>query len=302
MSFVPSPIQREVLDKGAMPLKSSAFPFHFSLKIHNIPCRFHFSSEALLEKLKKFFPLTWQQSFLEEEVIEIYWESPQSILKRDLPNWGELRSSDCHFLDNWVLQRDFIAQSCDPKKYFLVAEQQVDDGLFNFLRYLLPRELLQKNSVLFHSSCVVDERNGAYLFFGPSGAGKTTLSQLCQGGNVLGDDMNLLKIENKKVLVEPALVGQRYYSPKNFAKTFEIKAAFWLTQFGRIEISSLQEGSLNKLLSSFVGLFWDQLSTEDYQKVFNLAHTFSKKLRLMELKFNPTQEVWDHVRNFGQNL
>ena len=69
--------------------------------------------------------------------------------------------------------------------------------LENHLRVLVAYRLLAVGGVLLHSSGVVDgqDQNSAgraYLFLGPSGAGKTTVARLSreQGLAVLSDDMN----------------------------------------------------------------------------------------------------------------
>jgi hypothetical protein len=67
-------------------------------------------------------------------------------------------------------------------------------GVFeNFLRVLVAYRLLESGGALVHSAGVV-EKGRAYLFLGPSGAGKTTLARLArsEGRWVLSDDMNAL--------------------------------------------------------------------------------------------------------------
>lgn len=63
--------------------------------------------------------------------------------------------------------------------------------LENFFRVLTAYRLLETGGVLLHSAAVV-EGDGAFLLLGPSGAGKTTASRLCEerGGLVLSDDLN----------------------------------------------------------------------------------------------------------------
>jgi hypothetical protein len=65
--------------------------------------------------------------------------------------------------------------------------------LENFLRVLLAYRLLELGGAVLHSAGVVD-RGRVFLFLGPSGAGKTTLSRLSeeQGRSVLSDDLNAL--------------------------------------------------------------------------------------------------------------
>jgi hypothetical protein len=70
-------------------------------------------------------------------------------------------------------------------------------GIFeNFLRVLVSYRLLAEGGVVLHSAGVTagPRGEGAFLFLGPSGAGKTTLSRLSEarGHTVLSDDMNAL--------------------------------------------------------------------------------------------------------------
>lgn len=65
-------------------------------------------------------------------------------------------------------------------------------GVFeNFLRVLVAYRLLATGGALVHSAGVVEEGR-AYLFLGPSGAGKTSVGRLARsaGRTVLSDDMN----------------------------------------------------------------------------------------------------------------
>lgn len=64
----------------------------------------------------------------------------------------------------------------------------------NFLRVLVAYRLLALGGVVLHSAGIATGDGGAYLFLGPSGAGKTTLSRLSQerGHAVLSDDLNAL--------------------------------------------------------------------------------------------------------------
>ena len=61
----------------------------------------------------------------------------------------------------------------------------------NFLRVALAWKAVDRGGLLLHSSGVV--RDGkAYLFFGPSGAGKTTIARLCAEDLLLNDDCMLI--------------------------------------------------------------------------------------------------------------
>jgi hypothetical protein len=67
-------------------------------------------------------------------------------------------------------------------------------GIFeNFLRVLVAYRLLELGGAVLHSAGVADG-GGVFLFLGPSGAGKTTLSRMSEerGRAVLSDDLNAL--------------------------------------------------------------------------------------------------------------
>jgi hypothetical protein len=64
-------------------------------------------------------------------------------------------------------------------------------GLENYLRILTAAFILEQGGFLLHAATVV--RNGrAYVFFGPSGAGKTTVTLLSPRDRVLSDDLTLV--------------------------------------------------------------------------------------------------------------
>lgn len=66
-----------------------------------------------------------------------------------------------------------------------------DRGLENFLRVMTAAFILERGGFLLHGSAVV--RGGkAYVFFGPSGAGKTTVTDLSPDDLVLSDDLTLV--------------------------------------------------------------------------------------------------------------
>jgi hypothetical protein len=77
-------------------------------------------------------------------------------------------------------------------------------GVFeNFFRALASYRLLQRGGTLIHSCAVVDDGH-AYLFFGHSGAGKTTIarSAMRAGKTVLSDDMNAIDASGNRPSVE----------------------------------------------------------------------------------------------------
>lgn len=97
----------------------------------------------------------------------------------------------------WLAGPDFIARFAPGP--FPAGTQWLpgsDDDRFltpfeNFLRVLMAYRLMHRGGVLFHS-CGVAVDEGAYLFFGRSGAGKSTMGRraLASGYRILSDDIN----------------------------------------------------------------------------------------------------------------
>ncbi len=69
-----------------------------------------------------------------------------------------------------------------------------------FLRVCLTFLLLEKNGFLMHAAGIVRDGNG-YCFFGPSGAGKTTLAEKFARNEILSDEICALTLENGSVFL-----------------------------------------------------------------------------------------------------
>lgn len=263
----------------------------FSVSIHGIELCLISQNSELIKALKGFFPVSWQLQ--KPGALKVEWRAP------DEEQWDRIVDPNCQFEDNFISQRDFLARTVSKNHIQVLTPESIDDGFFNFLRALLPIRLLELGKVLFHSSCVVNNKGEAFLFFGPSGAGKTTISRLCAegGAEVLGDDMNLISVQGDHVYVEAAAVGQRIFDKKNFGQTYPIKKAFWLQQGPLNRVRHLQTGQMGLLLSSFANLFWEQLTSSQYSQLFELLSKVHLHLDVNELEFRKDNEVWDYVQS-----
>jgi hypothetical protein len=77
-------------------------------------------------------------------------------------------------------------------------EKAFDIGLRALLTVLLPRH----NALLFHGAATVSEGQG-FLFFGPSGAGKTTIARLSNdaGKRILADELAAVRCTDGRFLL-----------------------------------------------------------------------------------------------------
>ena len=135
----------------------------FNVNFHGVNLQFRFRSEALLEELRSYFPKAWWLSDKEScPLLVVHWSAPSEFNLRNIEQWAQLSSPDCYetsfFDDSWVVQRDFMARELGSEESVttlcLLSSLEVNDGLFNFLRYYLPKYLLPLKKILLHSSCV----------------------------------------------------------------------------------------------------------------------------------------------------
>jgi hypothetical protein len=117
-----------------------------------------------------------------------------------------------------------FAASYDPPSRLSVlslAEEPEDRrrlSFENFLRVITSWLALDEGGFLFHSSALVHDGE-AYLFFGPSGAGKTTCCRLAEGlAEPLNDDLVLVRrAEDTGIWVAAAVPFTGVYGPREEA-------------------------------------------------------------------------------------
>lgn len=113
---------------------------------------------------------------------------------------------------NTAFHRDFAAK-IDGNSIYAVVGPEIEDALHNLLRWVLPPLLLRKNALLLHGAGLVYENQG-YVFFGHSGAGKSTISQLVKkvqpDAQLLGDDAVIVSTSKNKIYLHSAPLGCGY--------------------------------------------------------------------------------------------
>ncbi len=74
----------------------------------------------------------------------------------------------------------------------------------NFFRNVVAYRLLELGGVLLHSACMVNHDKKAWLFVGNSGAGKSSIAEICSkaGYSILSDDLNAIVPDGDKLYVE----------------------------------------------------------------------------------------------------
>lgn len=275
------------------------FQFKQSISWHGLNVNLNLQSELFLNEVKAYFPVQWLTNIDQSlPSIDIYIFDD---VKNGVSNEFWLDADPiCHLhMDDsteWACQRDFIARK-NGDKIISICRNSISDGFFNLMRWVLPRFWLARNQFLFHSSCVLNENNEAFLCLGPSGAGKSTISKFLPQTQVLGDDMNLVTVsDGGKAFVTPSLLGQSYESNTLFGKSYPLKQIFWLEKSSENKIVKNGDLSLRlKVCMSLVNIFWQQLDERDFSAIQMVIASLNKNYDIQELQFSLDKGVWDYV-------
>ncbi|MCC6137137.1 MAG: hypothetical protein IT287_00770 [Bdellovibrionaceae bacterium] len=284
----------------ALDVSTRTFNHSVDIWIHDIPFRFCVTSEEVIQRLYDIYPLDWfkTQTSSEVEPHVVYWLNNEDFGFTDA-QWEDNESYECLLYESqsrhFAIQRDFLGIE-EKNHAVLVCSYVIGDGFYNFLRWLAPKYFIRTNKLLLHSSCVLDSHKQAYFCFGPSGAGKTTIASLVPRSRVLGDDMNVLKIENGRCWAQAGALGQAITNPKEYNQWHPVVGFFWLQKNPNIFIENIQKSEqFLKLTSAVANVFWPTLKPEETQKIFTSIQSILNIIELQKLNFSIDREVWPTV-------
>ena len=270
---------------------------------HSISIEFFSTSEKLIKDLKNYLPASWQKNFDENESTKKVFHSPPPSHLKEI--FDDEESSDVFhhvFHPNkeeniFAVQRDFVASVDSYKtKYNCMFEGNIDDGLHNFFRWMLSPLLLKNSKAMLHAAALVDKNNNALLFLGPSGAGKTTITELGAPRLILSDDMNLIDFSSNELTCAAGGVGGLYKPQVALDSKFQIKNIFWLNQSKENSITQLPPLKQTQyVLSSFANLPWETFDNSTQTKVFDAAQTIVTAHNIQQLNFKKESEVWNLI-------
>ncbi len=146
----------------------------------------------------------------DRDVLDVVRDRYKGFLSPGTPDWRieiDLREADGHRSDGDVLvSRDgerarFVVKRWDFAGMVDLAERRAsvtfgdanEYSIDSFLRILYSLALLDAHGLVVHAASLI--RNGrAYLFSGPSGAGKTTLARLSPDATLLSDELSIVRL------------------------------------------------------------------------------------------------------------
>lgn len=261
---------------------------------HGIKVNFYSSDKRFSAKVLRHLPEKWivSNSFKSEENLNIF------LVNNWNKDWDYEVNPNCLIERNKdyesAIQRDFLGLDYGERAVLSLTDLHAD-GIFNALRWLLPRRMLLEDTFLLHSSCVVD--NGkAYFFLGQSGAGKSTVASLSGDRIVLGDDMNVMRFDGNKAYAKSGGLGGLSFSNTDFENEFEVAGFYWLEQSNQSKRTSISfSNGATKLLASLANVFWENMAVKQRENLLELALGVSSKVNFYQLEFIKDKEFWKHV-------
>ena len=274
--------------------KINTYKYRVNTLYHGVPLSFHTNSNEFYLELKSYLPSSWSNEFDLEKSVDVYIKGFQEY-GFNFDSWCNELSQDCIIEEDTIIQRDFVAKVLNEKLIHLITLETVCDGFYNFLRWYLPLELMKVNKLILHSSCILDNQDNAHFFLGHSGAGKTTITSLSGSRKILGDDMNLLSL-NDNIYAQAGAIGGYFKPQVNYSEEFPIKSFNWIVQSNenrRIKLSIAEARS--KIMASVSNIFWDSLSKAQTEFIFNTVLEASQKIPVYELHFKKESSFWDLI-------
>jgi len=177
-------------------------------------------------------------------------------------------------------------------------EERLLDNLF---RVIAGYAFIEEGAVLVHAAALAVGERG-YVFYGPSGAGKTTVSRLSlPRADLLSDDQALLSLEGDRVLLSatPFRGGERLHPHRheeaitrpNLNRTVPLAGLFRLVQADRVALSELSPSRQIASLLSAVPVF----PGEPYNnaRLMTTLGAVVERVPARELRFLPDASFWD---------
>jgi len=168
---------------------------------------------------------------------------------------------------------------------------QHEYALDSLLRMLLSWALLPDVGFLLHAATVL--RNGrAYVFFGRSGAGKSTVATLSPLGSVLTDEISLLKrIDGQWHAFGTPFWGEFRAAGTN--RSAPVAGMYRLSQSPDDRIEPLRPAELLKGLLPCVLFF--SARTADHERLLEILTLASREAAGYILQFRKAQTFWEVI-------
>ncbi len=267
------------------------------IELAGLTLAFVTSSSALATEIKRYF----RQYLSDLPAQAVLFVEPKEGGAADL--WEDADPEfDCR--GDRVVQRDFAARRFPaiPGERLLsvvggVNPEELSDSILNLLRWTLPDLLLETSAFLVHAASVQRAGRG-YLFFGQSGAGKSTTVRLISEADplavILGDDAAIIQKTESGYWLHAAPLGSAWTKEAPVPAKVPLAGLYSLSQSAAHEVESLSvaEGVRSLLASTMMAGFDSFIETR-----FDLAiHFASAPAGISRLHFRMDSGFWPLIQ------
>lgn len=271
---------------------NSSTKYNIQFSFHDISIDFQSDSSFLIDEIKRFIPKSWSKYDTKTSYKLIHNSLPISQDK-----WDNEESSEVYSEENVAIQRDFIANfDKNSNTSHAIFSPKICDGFFNYFRWFLSERLIADKKSILHCSALLDNKNRAHIFLGPSGAGKTTITELSSPRVILGDDMNLVKVtQDNRLKCSPGAVGGLYWPQVDLDESFPIAGFYWITQSkNENKLSTLSKTKqFQYLYSSIANIAWENSSEQFISDSWDFTQFVLNNYDIKNLHFKKDNSFWN---------
>lgn len=165
-------------------------------------------------------------------------------------------------------------------------------GLWGALRRLQVRRLVARGGAVLHAACVVRE-GWAYLFFGRSGAGKTTVCRFSRDAQAVADDLIAVRTRRDRMVVW-GLPARRRPPYIMAIGPFPIRAAFILKKARVMRLVRLAPA---RAAAAMLGVPRDLLRPEPAATALAVVSDLARTAPCYDLYFKKNALFWRNILN-----
>ncbi|AXG70712.1 HprK-related kinase A [Kordia sp. SMS9] len=166
-----------------------------------------------------------------------------------------------------------------------------------FLLFIFSELCIQKNKLIFHSASLIDDQDNAYIFFGPSGIGKSTISRKLTDFTVFSDDMMVMEKTNNGYLLQKTPFERN--KQRKPAVLVNIKVVFRLVQSDVVKINSLKKSNaFNVLLSNLWFSDYQKKQVEKYAEILQDLMQNTTVAELQIAKNSQKEAIVECIKNY----
>lgn len=168
--------------------------------------------------------------------------------------------------------------------------------LDNVLRMVLV-ELGQRAGMWICHTAAVADGDGAYLFFGVSGAGKTTVTELSASAGLaaINDDLVFVSLEDGAIVVRGCPFHGATHIRQFAQGAFRVRALFALQQAPADEVVPLPRADAVRAFSRSL-VTWRARTREEQLDALAFAEAVCRAVPVSTLRFRKDPSFWSLVR------